>query len=182
MSLVRIARAATVQFSVRGHCSAAQQSGGPERSAPCPSPPTCHTILHAGNRSAGSRELGGCPSLRAARPCRRAVGPSPLTRRTLSTAPAAARTITLAHAASQPQRVGACCVIGTRINELSTETSKPCRTASGVRTPPISRARQLVTSPAPGRDYFSSPPLMVFQLLYLYPYHDAGGLPGPPAS
>ena len=164
MSLVRIARAATVQFSVRGHCSAAQQSGGPERSAPCPSPPTCHTILHAGNRSAGSRELGGCPSLRAARPCRRAVGPSPLTRRTLSTAPAAARTITLAHAASQPQRVGACCVIGTRINELSTETSKPCRTASGVRTPPISRARQLVTSPAPGRDYFSSPPLMVFQV------------------
>ena len=85
---------------------------------PMPIAPTCHTILHAGHRSAGSRELGGCPSLRAARPCRRAVGPSPLTRRTLSTAPAAARTITLAHAASQPQRVGACCVIGTRINEL----------------------------------------------------------------
>ena len=158
---MQIARAATVQFSVRVHRSAAAAKWWTRTVRPMPIAPTCHTILHAGHRSAGSRELGGCPSLRAARPCRRAVGPSPLTRRTLSTAPAAARTITLVHAASQPQRVGACCVIGTRINELSTETCKPCRTASGVRTPPISRARQL-TSPAPGRDYFSSPPLMVF--------------------
>ena len=180
---MRVARATTVQCQCQSPFALRRkQSGRPEgpphaRRPHCATPPSAPVT---GQRA--PRELGGCPSLRAARPCRRAVGPSPLTRRTLSTAPAAARTITLAHAASQPQRVGACCVIGTRINELSTETSKPCRTASGVRTPPISRARQLVTSPAPGRDYFSSPPLMVFQLLYLYPYHDAGGLPGPPAS